>query len=776
MALVIGTFSVLGYQSLGSIGKSLNANAGTASKYAALLNHTREAQIAFQVQVQEWKNVMIRGNQADLYKKHWAGFEKEEAKFQSVLETKVRPVMKELALSTDGIDKLQIEHKKLGEKYREAVNVYDQAASDDELGKNIKTVDKMLRGIDRATSAALSDLSNQIQKSADKQLGETVTKSAAEAKESIDTFNTIAAISLLAAVGACIGAGVMLIRKIIKLQTTMVEISETNNLELRAELSNDEVGVMAKEFNGMVQKVAESAKIIQKKANDVQTMLKNMPQGLFTIDADNKIHPEYSAYLHDILNTKTIAGRDMMQLLFTDTNLGSDSVAQVGAIAGAIVGEDAMNFEFNQHLLPREIEKRMIGGSEKVLDLTWAPVIDQSGTVEQLLVCVRDVTELRELNREAAKQKRELEIIGEILGVPQEKFNEMMISTKRYLELTEKAIRDNKQGSQEVFAEMFKFMHTIKGNGRTFNLTHLTNWAHEVEETYSALRNGEEGVEWNQTALLDELAGLKALVEHYNKTNEETLGRKEPGRRGGVEKFLMVDKKHIVDALAILEKANHNNLVELQNARSTVQTTLRMLGTESLDKALSGMIDWLPTAATQLGKSNPTVKINDHGFVLKNQTATIVKDIFMHLFRNAIDHGIESKEERLAAKKPEQGTISIDMQLVDGKAKITIQDDGRGIALAKIRKIGLAKGLVAEGQKLNDQHAAELIFKSGFSTADTVTVVSGRGVGMDAVKSFASAELGNVEVRFLDNKEGADHRAFEIVVTLPGTGLVNTQA
>jgi len=158
-----------------------------------------------------------------------------------------------------------------------------------------------------------------------------------------------------------------------------------------------------------------------------------MPQGLLSFDDQNKVKPEYSAYLEKILETDQIAGNDLIKLVFANSNLGSDAISQISAISGACVGEDAMNFEFNQHLLVNEIEKEMPGGLKKVLDLNWAPVVNENDVVEQILLCVRDVTELRKLGAEAAEQKRKLEIIGEILGVSQKKFHQFITSTITYI-------------------------------------------------------------------------------------------------------------------------------------------------------------------------------------------------------------------------------------------------------------------------------------------------------------------------------------------------------
>jgi hypothetical protein len=101
----------------------------------------------------------------------------------------------------------------------------------------------------------------------------------------------------------------------------------------------------------------------------------------------------------------------------------------VDAASHACLGEDSINFEFNQHLLVHETAKRMPDGRVKILDLSWSAITDETGTIVRLMLCVRDVTELRALAAETSDQKRRLEMIGEILAINQEKFHHFIESS-----------------------------------------------------------------------------------------------------------------------------------------------------------------------------------------------------------------------------------------------------------------------------------------------------------------------------------------------------------
>ncbi len=123
-----------------------------------------------------------------------------------------------------------------------------------------------------------------------------------------------------------------------------------------------------------------------------------------------------------------------------------------------------------------------------------------------------------------------------------------------------------------------------------------------------------------------------------------------------------------------------------------------------------------------------------------------IGDPLVHLVRNAVDHGIEMPEARLAAGKPERGTLELCAYHANGNIVIEIRDDGAGLHTEKILAKARANGLVGANEALTEQEIHELIFEPGFSTADQVSDVSGRGVGMDVVKQNIRELGGAVEI------------------------------
>jgi two-component system, chemotaxis family, sensor kinase CheA len=134
---------------------------------------------------------------------------------------------------------------------------------------------------------------------------------------------------------------------------------------------------------------------------------------------------------------------------------------------------------------------------------------------------------------------------------------------------------------------------------------------------------------------------------------------------------------------------------------------------------------------------------------LDRSLAERVADPLLHLVRNAVDHGVETEEERLAAGKTAEGHVRIEADSEGGLVVLRISDDGRGVDVEAVGRAAASAGLVAPGATLTDGHALRLIFRPGFSTAGQASLVSGRGVGLDVVERAVEEAGGEVRVRSL---------------------------
>ncbi|HEY9034494.1 MAG TPA: response regulator [Pseudomonadales bacterium] len=172
-------------------------------------------------------------------------------------------------------------------------------------------------------------------------------------------------------------------------------------------------------------------------------------------------------------------------------------------------------------------------------------------------------------------------------------------------------------------------------------------------------------------------------------------------------------------------------------------------------------------AARQLGK-NVSVECVDSDIEVDRMVLEKVKDAMLHIVRNAVSHGIEGVEERLAAGKPEQGRIVLKAGFNGAFVTVSISDDGRGFDRQKLARKAVQMGLMKDGEALDDTRMLDLVCMPGFSTAETVNQLSGRGVGMDVVASVLT-EIGGF--LSLESRQG-EGSSFSL--NMPST-LANTQ-
>jgi two-component system chemotaxis sensor kinase CheA len=166
--------------------------------------------------------------------------------------------------------------------------------------------------------------------------------------------------------------------------------------------------------------------------------------------------------------------------------------------------------------------------------------------------------------------------------------------------------------------------------------------------------------------------------------------------------------------------------------------------------------------STKLGKK-VELKMSGEATEVDKTVTEKIGDPLVHLVRNSLDHGLEPPEERLAAGKSETGTVQLNAFHKGGNIIIEIRDDGRGLNRDKLLAKAIERGLVNDEHNLSDQQIYELIFAAGFSTADQISDVSGRGVGMDVVRKNINELGGSIEI---DSNPG---QGTAIIIRLPLT-------
>ncbi|MGH6761725.1 MAG: chemotaxis protein CheW [Phyllobacterium sp.] len=186
-------------------------------------------------------------------------------------------------------------------------------------------------------------------------------------------------------------------------------------------------------------------------------------------------------------------------------------------------------------------------------------------------------------------------------------------------------------------------------------------------------------------------------------------------------------------------------LDELEQLTREIQECVMAIRAQSVKSVFQRMPRLVREVADMTGKAVRLITEGE-GTEVDKTVIDRLTDPLTHMIRNAIDHGLETPEVRIAAGKPEEGTVRLSAMHRSGRIVIEIADDGAGINRAKVKEIAISKGLIAADASLADDEIDNLIFLPGFSTASTVSNISGRGVGMDVVKRSIQSLGGRVSI------------------------------
>lgn len=211
--------------------------------------------------------------------------------------------------------------------------------------------------------------------------------------------------------------------------------------------------------------------------------------------------------------------------------------------------------------------------------------------------------------------------------------------------------------------------------------------------------------------------------------------------REGVE-----DLTDLVDVVSRQNAQIEALLKQQSTVISTISSSIQSARVVPVSRLMPGLRRIVRTVSTDLGKVVSFKVLNETGALDRDHYARL-QVILEHMVRNALDHGIESPDERVAVGKPTGGRITIDVRKSGGDYMIRLSDDGKGMDPDAIRESAYDKGLDVDVDELTDEEAMRLIFHKGFSTADQLSEVSGRGVGMDIVMTELQQIGGDIQIQ-----------------------------
>ncbi len=507
-------------------------------------------------------------------------------------------------------------------------------------------------------------------------------------------------------------------------------------------------------YSSLERRVKERTAELAQKNRQIATMLDNMDQGVFTIDGDLVIQPGYSRYLERVFGTTDIVGKRCMQLLFQGAAVRPDVLQAADGALQFSFGVDSWLAAANAPHLIREFQRVGPSGERQYLEVDWNFICDEGDVVEKILVVVRDVTLVRQLQKAAAERGREADIVTQLIDTGVESFTEFANVARDFLAQNESAVRGNEAPSPDVLARSFRNLHTLKGNARLLGYSHLVDAIHDAEERYDVLRRDPDAAV-EPEVLLGGLEHVRQAVEHY-----------ENVCHGKLSKVGHSHDRRLDDVVRDIGRIVHEAQGAADtNALADVARVLRRLEGTSLTELVLETSRIVPSLAQELGKATPVVACTGAALVLTKDWANTVRDILVQCFRNALFHGLEAETVRVAQGRPGAGKITLDAQLTADGFEMRIGDDGRGLALAALRER-------AKRDDLGDERLAEIIFESGVSTAREVGLIAGRGVGLDIVRALLRNGGGDVNVHFTA-PERDGFRPFELVLRLPNVAVVD---
>ncbi|WP_141731685.1 7TM diverse intracellular signaling domain-containing protein [Oligoflexus tunisiensis] len=497
---------------------------------------------------------------------------------------------------------------------------------------------------------------------------------------------------------------------------------------------------------------------VEEKTRDIKSILSNIRQGIFMIlPPDFRIHKDHSSHLREILEINDIEQGNAMDLLFQHARLSPDEMNQVKSVLVSSLEQDEINFIINAHCLPHELVYRAAAsGTEKTLRLDWSPIVGAENRIDKILVAIRDETHLKKLQAQTQTQQMELDYISQILEIPHDKFARFMETSYGCVEQNLKLIEGGSQADQESIRQVFIHTHTLKGMSRNYGFKQLTDVLHQAEAYLKKLQNQE--APYDKVQLQNDQNHIRSHLDLYVGVSVEKLGRR---RSLHTVEFDLADVETMIQTCRNLMIPLHHE-TPLHAMHAILMGRIHTDAAEVLRKSCARA----QRLARDLHKEEPHFEIEAEGFAFNRQGEQLMEVILTHLIRNSLDHGLETREQRLSFGKAAAGTISMKLKDVDGQLVLSYQDDGRGLSLAAIQEKAQALGLIMRHAKPNPQEIAELIFMPGLSTSSQVTDISGHGVGMDAVRSYLEQAGGSIHIQLLNDQHDG-FAPFAFFIRLP---------
>jgi signal transduction histidine kinase len=443
-------------------------------------------------------------------------------------------------------------------------------------------------------------------------------------------------------------------------------------------------------------------RIIEERTATIRTILNHVQAGFLLVDDRLQVQEGFTRSCNTLLQSNVREGASLTSLL-------------------RLKPRDADNFKLAvdqvfEDFLPERVSlaqvpvRHMIADS--VISVEGSTVRNpQTGKVQFILFTIVDVTRLQQAEAENNKTRTLVTILKQ-----KDAFIDFVRESMGRLESARIAISAQKQN--QVRTEI----HTLKGNSLAFSLSDVGRYAHVIEEE-AEIR-------------IAHLEGIEQRIQEFLRSNYELLQ---------IDFNKESDKTHQIRQKDILEMLEQFKSPEIsEDLRAWIGSWVNRILQRPARQILGPMESYAMELADRLGKELNFQLEGGDILMLPDAVMPVIQTL-THVIRNALDHGIEAPPER--GSKPARGTIKISF-VDEGKHwRIKVQDDGRGIDVAKVKAKALENKVATaeELDKLSDHELCELVFTGSISTAEEITDISGRGVGMAAFRNAVQNAGGELQ-------------------------------
>lgn len=556
-------------------------------------------------------------------------------------------------------------------------------------------------------------------------------------------------------------------RPIASLMKSAKVIADGNyNIEVHSE-SNDEIGDLASDFNEMrktIKKYTEHLQdIIDEKMRQVKDILNNIDQGLLTVDFEGKVGEEYSLRANDILSVEDVASHDIYELLKLDSKAKKSFDVWIDLIQKK---QEKQRWQKLEKLAPvhsMEFEIAHDGDDDadsKFITVSYQKVFDKDGRFTKLMLLTKDETEKRKkeemMEQERLRHENEMKTILGIANTPENEMSDFIEDSDKRIKTIKGELIAHLEGvkqqreehpspefeyhvSNEQIEALYRDIHTLKGNGGSYGFDLLSQYAHKAEDALEELRSP---LNSRRSDSIEEMLNYVLLMEENFIEIQEKM-KLIYGSDETVFCRIPMERVEYVQKVAVaVEEMFKDNTVVHDLVKAT-----EVLSWEALKTVGRKYQKIAQKAASTVNKEIEFV-INDGNKLVPADIFEGVDEALLHIVRNAVAHGIESDEDRAELEKG-IGIVTLDVDYNEERKLVSVSDNGRGINKEVILSKAVEKGIIseAEGSNLSDEDVYAFLFHSGFSTADSLTEVAGRGVGLDVVKENIEKLGGTIDIK-----------------------------